>query len=191
MNRNAEALRDRLVALRAETVRRLIEALPAVDTGLLALVAHTHAALAVLEDKVERSAAPPPPSASGRTLRQVNLGARVTQAGARQRQEAASVKRSSKPTLDFYGSAEWKALRKAVIAERGKRCQRCSKQGGRVYLDHVVELRDGGAKLDRANVQVLCAGCHTAKTAAARAARQGGRVNPRGEAVHRTHRAFP
>ena len=117
----------------------------------------------------------------GASLRQVNLGARVTQAGARQRQAAASVKRSSKPTLDFYGSADWKALRRAVIAERGKRCERCSKEGGRVYLDHIVELRDGGAKLDRANVQVLCGSCHTAKTAAARAARQGGRGNPTGE----------
>ena len=121
-----------------------------------------------------RNTIPPRRLHPGASLRQVNLGARVTQAGARQRQAAASVKRSAKPTLDFYGSAEWKALRKAVIAERGKRCQRCSKQGGRVYLDHVVELRDGGAKLDRANVQVLCASCHTAKTAAARAARQGG-----------------
>ena len=36
-------------------------------------------------------------------------------------------------------------------------------------VDHRVELKDGGAPLDRANVWVLCGSCHTRKTLAERA----------------------
>ena len=31
--------------------------------------------------------------------------------------------------------------------------------------DHIVELKDGGAPLDAANVQLLCMACHQQKTA--------------------------
>jgi 5-methylcytosine-specific restriction endonuclease McrA len=75
-------------------------------------------------------------------------------------------------TLGFYGSAAWKALRNAVIRERGRNCQQCPRSGCRVYCDHRIELSDGGAPLDPANVVVLCASCHTRKTAAARMARE-------------------
>ncbi|KGB21911.1 hypothetical protein AtDm6_2677 [Acetobacter tropicalis] len=34
-----------------------------------------------------------------------------------------------------------------------------------------MELKDGGAKLDKRNVQLLCGSCHTAKTASVRAER--------------------
>lgn len=37
-----------------------------------------------------------------------------------------------------------------------------------MFADHVVEVKDGGAKLDPANGQCLCGSCHTRKTAAAR-----------------------
>src|SRR5438309_1732906 len=58
----------------------------------------------------------------------------------------------------FYGSAPWKALMARLIAERGRRCQdpACQTpnrgQGGKIYGDHIAELRDGGAPLDRHNV---------------------------------------
>src|SRR5690349_21566437 len=51
------------------------------------------------------------------------------------------------PAHSLYGSQAWKQLRSSVIAERGARCEQCGKTG-RVYLDHVVELQDGGAPLD-------------------------------------------
>jgi nitrite reductase/ring-hydroxylating ferredoxin subunit len=42
-----------------------------------------------------------------------------------------------------------------------------------MFADHIVEVKDGGAKFDLANGQCLCGSCHTRKTAAARAQRMG------------------
>lgn len=66
-----------------------------------------------------------------------------------------------------YDSSEWRALRDAVRRERGQRCEKCG-AGGRVWVDHIVEIKDGGAPYDRANLQVLCKSCHERKTAEAR-----------------------
>jgi hypothetical protein len=71
----------------------------------------------------------------------------------------------------FYLSPEWRALMHAIISERGRRCQECGRTGCRLFGDHVVELKDGGAPLDPRNVLLRCGACHTRKTAAARAAR--------------------
>ncbi|MGH1588648.1 HNH endonuclease [Methylobacterium phyllosphaerae] len=73
----------------------------------------------------------------------------------------------------FYGSPEWRALRAAVLAERGPRCEKCGAEGRRLTLDHKHELRDGGAPLDRSNLMLMCSPCHVAKTAQARARRHG------------------
>lgn len=85
-----------------------------------------------------------------------------------------------KVAADFYRSAEWRALIARLVAERGRRCEDPDHEGGRersgmrVYGDHVVELADGGAPLDAANVMLRCAACHGRKTAAARALRLHG-----------------
>lgn len=79
----------------------------------------------------------------------------------------------------FYLSPEWRALLAEIIAERGRACEdpecedpaRCA--AGRIYGDHIVEKRDGGALLDKANIMLRGAPCHGRKTAAARAARRG------------------
>jgi hypothetical protein len=77
----------------------------------------------------------------------------------------------------FYGSAEWKKLIASIVEERGRRCQQCGRthdadgQPIRVFGDHELELKDGGAALDRSNIKLLCGSCHTAKTIAARAER--------------------
>ena len=77
----------------------------------------------------------------------------------------------------FYLSKEWRALMAAIIKERGRRCQECGRTHNddgrpvRLYGDHIVELRDGGAPLDPRNIQLLHGACHTAKTVAARAKR--------------------
>lgn len=45
---------------------------------------------------------------------------------------------------------------------------RCVRSGHRLradVTDHIVSLRDGGAKMDPANHQSLCVGCNTAKDA--------------------------
>ena len=72
--------------------------------------------------------------------------------------------------------------RSDVIRRAGGMCQApgCSRTGTRLFADHVIELRDGGAALDLANGQALCGSCHTRKTAAARAARQARPAERRG-----------
>jgi 5-methylcytosine-specific restriction enzyme A len=72
----------------------------------------------------------------------------------------------------LYRSSAWRRLVAALIRARGRRCQACGRAGCGIYGDHVEELADGGAPLDPANVMLLCARCHTAKTAACRARRR-------------------
>jgi 5-methylcytosine-specific restriction protein A len=84
----------------------------------------------------------------------------------------------------FYLSPEWRAFIAAVIAERrpmlmatqGHLCEdpRCKARHSatmRIFGDHVVELRDGGAPFDRSNVMLRCGSSHTRKTIAERVAR--------------------
>jgi 5-methylcytosine-specific restriction endonuclease McrA len=40
-----------------------------------------------------------------------------------------------------------------------------------IDLDHIVELQDGGAKLERGNVLLRCRSCHVRKTALAKSQR--------------------
>ena len=85
-----------------------------------------------------------------------------------------------KTAAPIYHTPEYKAWREAVIAQAGRRCEqvtdgkRCWKAEprNRMFADHKVELRDGGAAFDVTNGQCLCGGHHTAKTAAVRAARR-------------------
>jgi 5-methylcytosine-specific restriction endonuclease McrA len=81
-----------------------------------------------------------------------------------------------KTAAPFYLSPPWRQLMKDIIAERGRRCedplcQQPHRTGIRVFGDHIVELQDGGAALDKTNVLLRCGSCHTRKTAAARAER--------------------
>jgi hypothetical protein len=80
-----------------------------------------------------------------------------------------------------YQSREWKTLIGAIVKQRGRRCEDPLCQtpnraaGQRVYGDHVVELKDGGALLDPKNVLLRCGSCHTRKTIAERAKRMATR----------------
>jgi 5-methylcytosine-specific restriction protein A len=86
---------------------------------------------------------------------------------------------ANKQTVAIYGSSEWKAFIAGIIRDRGRRCEdpACKTPnraaGQRVYGDHIVELKDGGALLDGRNVMLRCAPCHGAKTARERARRNG------------------
>ncbi|PJN94455.1 HNH endonuclease [Amaricoccus sp. HAR-UPW-R2A-40] len=77
-----------------------------------------------------------------------------------------------KKAEDFYQSKEWRRLVARLKRERGAWCQRCGSTH-RVTGDHIQELKDGGAPLDPANVELLCQACHNTKTAKARARRVG------------------
>lgn len=81
--------------------------------------------------------------------------------------------RSAKPTMDFYGSAAWKKVRLEVQRACNRTCRGCGKTDTRIYVDHIVELKDGGAPLDPGNLVGLCASCHAKKTARERAKRAG------------------
>ncbi len=65
---------------------------------------------------------------------------------------------------EFYDSPEWIQLVRRLIRERGRRCEKCGGFNIIVSGDHIVEILDGGEKLDESNVQLLCGQCHTKKT---------------------------
>ena len=90
-----------------------------------------------------------------------------------------TIKVADKVGDPFYASKPWRSLLSEIYRERGYRCEDpvCSapRKGGRIYGDHIVELRDGGAPLDKRNVLLRCASCHVRKTAAERAKRMAAR----------------
>lgn len=70
----------------------------------------------------------------------------------------------------FYQSAAWQALRDRKIRQTPF-CEICYAEGRMtpaVIVDHRVEIKDGGAKLDIANLTSVCRACHNKKTAAER-----------------------
>lgn len=72
----------------------------------------------------------------------------------------------------FYASAAWIELRNRTRRECRGRCQApgCNSPGR--IVDHILERRDRpDLELDRSNTTLMCASCHAAKTAKARAAR--------------------
>lgn len=93
------------------------------------------------------------------------------------------VKPAHKVVESFYVSAAWRNLMDTIIAQRGRICEdpKCPKPHppiSRIFGDHIIERRDGGADLDPNNVQLLCGAAHTRKTMRARAARAGLTLHP-------------
>ena len=81
-----------------------------------------------------------------------------------------------KTSEPIYQTAEYATWRAAVISRAGGRCQdqRCAfphRRGNRLFADHVIELKDGGAPFDVNNGLARCGSCHTRKTAEERAKR--------------------
>lgn len=71
----------------------------------------------------------------------------------------------------FYLTKPWRDLMRRLIVARGNVCQQCGRSDVRLFGDHIHELKDGGAPLDPANIQMLCGSCHTKKTVKSRALR--------------------
>lgn len=74
----------------------------------------------------------------------------------------------------IYAGPEWKALRLQILQRDGHRCQikgpKC--KGRATHVDHIVDVLDGGARLDPRNLRAACGSCNIAKrntTVAARA----------------------
>jgi 5-methylcytosine-specific restriction protein A len=73
----------------------------------------------------------------------------------------------------LYESPAWRRLR-AIYLKRNPLCEVCYAEGRitpAVICDHRVEIKDGGAKLDMANITAMCYACHNKKTAIERAKR--------------------
>ena len=93
--------------------------------------------------------------------------------------DARAVRPEAKIADPIYQLPEYRQWREVVIRRAGRRCQatdngyRCPKAEPyhRMFADHVVELRDGGAMYDPANGMCLCGSHHTSKTYRARAER--------------------
>jgi 5-methylcytosine-specific restriction endonuclease McrA len=92
---------------------------------------------------------------------------------------------TAKHALPYYLSTEHRQWRAAVMRRAHARCEaiedgrRCERRypGVRLFVDHVIELRDGGSPHDPANGMVLCGKHHTLKTTQARRVRL---LEPRG-----------
>lgn len=90
--------------------------------------------------------------------------------------DARSLRPMPKVAEAHYNTPAHREWRAAVIARANGHCQGkgCIRTGVRLFADHIVELRDGGAPFDVTNGQALCGSCHTVKTVNARAARLRG-----------------
>jgi 5-methylcytosine-specific restriction enzyme A len=71
----------------------------------------------------------------------------------------------------YYSSAEHRAWRTTVYRragwrceamENGQRCEASAARGDRMFADHVIERRDGGA--DQGEGRCYCGSHHTSKT---------------------------
>ena len=77
---------------------------------------------------------------------------------------------------DFYNSRAWRELRKWHI-ERNPVCQWCLEEGkvnykDKIIIDHIIEIKDGGDRLNQDNLQTLCLPHHNQKTNWAKAKRK-------------------
>lgn len=91
---------------------------------------------------------------------------------------SAKMKPAPKRADSFYLSPEWRSLMDSIVVERfGSRervrcedpeCKTPHRRGIRIFGDHIKELKDGGAPLDKRNVLCRCGSCHSRKTAAER-----------------------
>ena len=63
----------------------------------------------------------------------------------------------------IYRTARWKAVRKLAKDRDDWRCVECGARG-RLEVDHIIAIRDGGAPFDLNNLQTLCIVHHARKT---------------------------
>ena len=93
--------------------------------------------------------------------------------------DISAVRLPPKVAAPIYSTAAFKAWRTAVIERANNRCEwkGCGVMGSpmvtgsRMFADHIVELKDGGAPFDPANGQCLCGKHHSLKTIAERSKR--------------------
>ncbi len=74
----------------------------------------------------------------------------------------------------FHGHYFWDSARSFVMLRDRYTCRLCGRRrrARELDVDHILEIAAGGAALEYSNLQTVCRGCHRAKTAAFRRARQ-------------------
>lgn len=77
-----------------------------------------------------------------------------------------SAKPPEKRVDPFYQSAEWIRVRDFVIDRDKGVCyvRGCGEIEGRIFVDHIVEIKDGGDRLNPKNLGCMCAKHHVKKT---------------------------
>ena len=72
-----------------------------------------------------------------------------------------------KEAKKVYDSKQWRVYtRPEVLVRDAYRCVKCNILGASkdLVVDHINELRDGGDKYNKSNLQTLCISCHKRKT---------------------------
>jgi 5-methylcytosine-specific restriction protein A len=82
-----------------------------------------------------------------------------------------TVRPPPKVVESFYSSQEWKTTAAAIKKRDGYKCVKCGNGRDRLYVDHIIERKDGGADYDHGNLRSLCPSCHGVKTTAERVKR--------------------
>ncbi|MEN6624120.1 MAG: HNH endonuclease signature motif containing protein [Smithella sp.] len=83
-----------------------------------------------------------------------------------------------KETDAFYLSPAWKRFRNWYVTNHPF-CEQCEREGLLIpvdVVDHIVEIKDGGARLSEENAMSLCHKCHNLKSAGERRKRKNHQV---------------
>lgn len=80
--------------------------------------------------------------------------------------ETKKVRAPDKVVEHFYTTPQWKEARQAALERDNYTCTtpNCGRTETRMFVDHIIERKDGGADYDLSNLQVLCGKHHTLKT---------------------------
>jgi 5-methylcytosine-specific restriction protein A len=87
--------------------------------------------------------------------------------------------RAPKETDAFYLSVQWRKFREWYLS-RHPLCEQCEKEGRltrAAMVDHIIEIKDGGALTSEDNAMSMCLKCHGKKTAKAKNHRKGSTNN--------------
>lgn len=74
----------------------------------------------------------------------------------------------------FYNSKQWRDIRKEVLLRDLYTCITCGQRAE--IVDHIVEIKDGGCRTCKDNLQSLCRACHNTKTKQEVQRRKGGGI---------------
>ncbi len=87
-----------------------------------------------------------------------------------------------KETNPFYLSVQWRRFQAWYLGKHPL-CEQCEREGRLVkadMVDHIIEIKDGGALTSEDNAMSLCWKCHGIKTAKAKNHRVGSGNNRAG-----------